>query len=544
MADTLLESLRATRVDHKAELIWVRFLIDAYHGTGGFTGQIEPPAIASLGWVASEYGLAGQLGGATATTDDPWSFAISYIDQYPREDKQKHSKRVQISHYQNYVETIFDLLLSYAMKKPAVPEGLPDPLKAWRANVTVNETGWWDLMRLVIARRSALMGWCPVLVDKMPTEEGLSEAQVAAAGIRVTPFLTALTPSNILDWYIDTDGVMQWVKIRLTYLRKPDPMRAGETVQVYKIYSRDEIRSWEVIDDKVGQETKTQNPFGEVPLVSFQHKPNVEEPIRGVSMMGDASIASRRLFNLDSEMDEHLRSNVFALLQVPVAEGEEAPKEVLGGSDNAVPVPANATQGYEYVAPPASVAATLETRMQHTVREIFRRSRVQFGGEKLEQSGLAKQWDFEETNRLLSDFVSQLARAEGDAYRLVGKAMQIPAETLEEIRVIPQEDFAVEDLITELDAAEKALALGLGATADMIIKRRVAAKAIDSMSADEAKQVDAELETERDQALNADAEEDEEERAVREAEEAAAAEAEATRLAEEEAARIAAGADA
>lgn len=535
MAEELLKALRATRVDHKKELKWVRFLLDAYHGTGGFTGQVEPPAIAALGWVASEYGLNSGLNDTTVS-DDPFTFAESYIDQYPREDKTKHRKRVQISHYQNYVETIFDLLLSYAMKSPSKPEGLPEGVKTWLLNVTVSETSWWDLMRQVIARRSALMGWCPVIVDKMPTPEGLSEAQVDELGIRVEPFVTPLTPSNILDWFIDTDGVLQWVKIKLTYVRQPDPLKSGETVEVFKIYSRDKIRTWEVVDDKIqGPEVQASNPFGEVPLVSFQHKPNVEEPIRGVSMVGDASIASRRLFNLDSEMDEHLRSNVFALLQVPIPEGQEAPKEVLAGTDNAVPVPANATRDYKYVAPPASVSETLETRIKNTVREIFRRARIQFGGEQVNQSGLAKSWDFEETNRLLSDFVAQLSIAEADVYKLVALVMGVPEEQIDAIRVVPQDNFAVEDLITDLEAAEKALVLGLGPTMDMIIKRRLAAKLAENMSPEEIAQVEEELLAERDTSLNAAVEETEEERAVREAEEA-----ETARLAEEEATRIAA----
>ncbi len=528
MADELLKALRATRVDHEKELKWVRFLLDAYHGTGGFTGQVEPPAIAALGWVASEYGLNSGLNDTTVS-DDPFTFAESYIDQYPREDKTKHRKRVQISHYQNYVETIFDLLLSYAMKSPAVPEGLPDSVKKWRMNVTVNETKWWDLMRQVIARRAALMGWCPLIVDKMPTAEGVSVAQVEDDGIRAEPFVTALTPSNILDWFIDIDGVLQWVKIKLTYIRQPDPLKPGQKVEKFKIYERTRIRTWEVIDDKVqGEAVEAQNPFREVPLVSFQHKPNVEEPIRGVSMVGDASIASRRLFNLDSEMDEHLRSNVFALLQVPVPEGQEPPKEILAGSSNAVPVPANATRDYKYVAPPASVSETLETRIKNTIREIFRRSRIQFGGEQVNQSGLAKSWDFEETNRLLSDFVAQLAIGETDVYKLVALVMAVPEDQIDAIRVVPQKDFAVEDLITELDAAEKALVLGLGPTMDMIIKRRLSAKLVENMSPEEIAQVEEELTTERDTALNSLAEETEEERAVREAEEQAALEAAAS----------------
>lgn len=505
MGDPLVDKLRKTREDYQCEVDWVRFLLDAYGGTGGFAGRVRPPAVAQLGWVAELYGvgeatLAGNVG----------QLSESYLDQYPREDDRKYGKRVEIAHYQNYVETIFDLLISYTLKRPATVEDLPKVVDDWRRNVTLRGTSYADLLRHVIARRAALMGWCPVLIDQMPRASGLSEQQVRESGARVEPFLAPLTPANVCDWFIDESGLLRWVKLRLQYKDHADPLGEAKQVERYKIYTDTEIRSWDVVDDEIVAQSTTTHPFGVVPLLSFQHKPHLEEPLRGVSMVGDAAVASRRLFNLDSELDEHLRSQVFALLQVPVPPGAKPPSEVIAGTQNAVPIPSDATQPYAFLAPPASVAETYERRIDATTREIFRRARTKFGqvGGQV-QSGVSKQWDFEETNRLLADFAGQLARAEVEVYRVVARVLGVTDADVDNIRVLAPTDFAVEDLAAEIDNATKALALELGPTAEMLLKRRLASRLVENMSTEDAAAVDEELAEQRDQALNAKVEEQE-----------------------------------
>jgi hypothetical protein len=501
--DSLVEKLRSTRDDYDCEFAWVRFLLDAYGGTGGFAGRVQPSAIAQLGWIAEVYGLG-------APSVDVAGQPISYLDQYPREEAAKYMQRQAIAHYQNYVEAIFDLLISYTLKRPATVEDLPPLVETWRRNVTLSGSSYNDLLGQVIARNAGLMGWCPVLVDQMPQEAGISVQEVRERGLRAEPFLAALTPANLRDWYRDENGVLQWVKLRLQYRQHPDPLGEPRQIERFKIYTRADVRGWDVVDDEIIATSEATHPFGQVPLISFQHKPSFEDPVRGVSMVGDAAIAARRLFNLDSEFDEHLRSQVFALLQVPVPPGGEPPKEVIAGTQNAVMVPADSSQPYMFVAPPGSVADTYERRIDATTREIFRRARTKFGSTGAQiQSGVSKQWDFEETNRLLSDFAKHLARGEAELYRLVAGALGVPQDAVDKIRVIAPTDFAVEDLAAELDNAAKALGLGLGATMDMLIKRRLASRLVDNMSTEDAAEVEGELATQRDQALNSHGEEQE-----------------------------------
>lgn len=510
MAHDLIDKLKSHRADYKRELTWVKYLVDAYTGAGGFSGKIEQPAISSLGWVADAYGdNSGFDGFPPSDVNTPGN---SYLDQYPREDQKKYRKRVEMAHYDNYVATILDLLMSYALKQSSSVENLPDRLETWRENATLSGVSWDDLMQQVISRRAGLMGWLPVLVDQLPREEGLNEAQVTDSGARLDPYVMALTPGNLLDWYIDPmTGKMVWAKFVITEMRQPDPMSSPVKVAVFKIFTTSEIFAWELTgDDKEPTRLPdAKHPFGEVPLVSFRQRPNIEDPVRGTSMVGDAAIAMRRLFNLGSELDEHIRSDVFALLQVPIPSGETAPKELLIGSGNAVPVPADSVRDYMYVSPDASVASTIETRMTNIVEGVYRRARVQLGGDaRTQQSGIAKAWDFEETNRLLSDFVGQMAMSERRIYVLIGTGMGLTADVLDAIRVVPSSDFTVSDLMADLEAADKALALELGAEADYRIKRRVIPRILPALAQEDAKVIDQELLDQRDAGINESAEDD------------------------------------
>ncbi len=511
MAHDLLAQLRSRRADYDVELTWVRYLIDAYTGGGGFAGKVALPIISSLGWVADAYGTNSGFDGFPPS--DVTTPSRSYLDQYPREGDDKYLRRIELAHYDNYVQTILDLLLSYALKQSSAVENLPERLKTWRDSATLSGVSWDDLMQQVVARRAGLMGWLPMLIDQLPRAEGQSEAQVSDSGERLDPYVLALTPGNLLDFYTDPKtGTMVWAKFVFIEMRQPDPLVPGERVTVFKTFTATTIQTWELIGDskKVARLPDAEHPFGEVPVVSFRQRPNVEDPIRGTSMVGDAAIAMRRLFNLGSELDEHIRSDVFALLQVPIPPGQESPKELLLGTGNAVPVPSDSVRDYKYVSPEASVASTIETRMTNIVEGVYRRARVQLGGDtRQQQSGIAKAWDFEETNRLLSDFTAQLARSERRVYVLVGTGMGIGSKDLDAIRVVPSTDFTVSDLMAELDAADKALSLELGAEADYRIKRRVIPRILPDLAQDDSKLIDDELLGKRDAELNEGAEDGE-----------------------------------
>ena len=453
-----ITKLRATRSDYQDEVDWGAFLLDAYAGTGGFAGKVKPNAMSALGWAAEAYGAR-----APALSRN-YGY---YLDQYPREDEAKFNKRREIAHYSNYVAAILDLHLAYVLRA-AFQRQIPDAVSKWAADVDGRGTSMGRMLKEVIGKRAAAVGWCPVLLEMPQAQEGLSQAQAAAQGVR--PVLVPLAPVNVLRWSVAPDGGLLWVKVRIDELREPTALGEATPVEIYKIYTRETVSTYEVVDNQVVSEVlDVPHGFNGVPVVAFKHKPAFDQEVRGTSMIADAAVAAKRLFNLDSELDEHFRAQVFAVLQVPVPEGGEAPKELIGGVDNALPVPANASQGYAYIAPPASVAAAYEARIRATVREIYRRARTRYDRDTAAaESGEAKAWDFAETNELLADFAEQIAISESKVYTLVAGALGASGT----VTVTPPEDFAIEDLQRELQSAMSAIGLELGPSAEMHVTAR------------------------------------------------------------------------
>jgi len=498
--DELIKRLRETRDDYAEELVWHRFLIDAYTGTGGFAGKVKQPATSYLGWAAQAYSddVVKEVGNADVTT---------YLDRYPREDQVKFERRKDVAHYPNYIEAVADGLLSFVLKRPLNRDKTPDGIVEWMANADGTGKSWSRLLEDVLVPRAALLGYTPCLIDAPPAspqEETKGQADARGARPRTIP----LFPANLLDWQCDESGVFEWVKLRLNYVRRPDPLKESVREERYQLWHRDRVEVYSVTKVKGQQDTATKvgsmlHTFGRVPLVIFRHKPCPDDPVRGTGLVDGIAPEVRRLFNLLSELDEHIRQQVFALLQVPFT-GSQAPSELIGGTDNAVGLPAEAKHEYKYIAPPESVAGTFEKRIEKTVEEIYRIARVDYDkGAKQVASGVAKAYEFEQTNRRLGDFAKQIAHAEHEAYEVVGPALNVSESAIKSATVTAPTDFRVEDLATEIKNALDAISLELPASAEMWVKKRVVEKMLPNLPDSERDTIFVELEKDRDAQLQA-----------------------------------------
>jgi hypothetical protein len=511
-SEELLDALKATRKDYASELVWHRFLLDAYTGTGGFEGKVKQPQRAFLGWAAEVYSdqAMTQYGAQVGANCD------TYLDRYPREDQKKYDARKNVATYLNYVEAILDTLVSYILKTEMQREKLPDSVKKWQENAGGKGVTWESLLDEIVIPRAALLGWTPVMFDMprapqlAPGSPGLTRAQSDKAGI--IPKAIPLFPANLLSWQLDDDGAFRWAKVRVCYTTQPDPLRAPVKEDHYLIWHPTHCDKYVVVTaedktERIVSQEKVPHTFGVVPIVIWRQKPNPEDTVYGLGFVDGVAKVVRRLFNLQSELDEHLRSSVFAMLQVPVPANGSPPSELVAGSSNALLLPHGSSHQYEWIAPPESVAGTYETRITNTVREIYRLARDEYDDESaVAESGVARAYKFEKTNRKIGDFATQLAKAEKRAYAVVGVAMGVSSESLDQVAVIPPDNFRVEDLESDMKNALDAVSLGLPPTAQRLLKRRVTLKLIPNLSRDEIAVIDAELEDEQKAAEQAEQE--------------------------------------
>jgi hypothetical protein len=151
-----------------------------------------------------------------------------------------------------------------------------------------------------------------------------------------------------------------------------------------------------------------------------------------------------------SELREHIRSQVFGIL---CAESEDPNfwRQVKVGSNNGL-VTQPGTQFPAFIAPPNSIAMTLEMRLAGIVAEIYRAAGLeQPQGEQsaVEKSGVARAYDFLTTNRRLSGFARN-AEAFEEAIGELVLAWDGSAGT---VSVTYPTDFDVESLEQEIAEA-------------------------------------------------------------------------------------------
>lgn len=497
MSDTeLLAALQRTRADYAVERTWHKFLLDAYAGTGGFMGRVRLPFTGYWGPASEIYAPNNVALNSSVRGSMMESNLDTYLERFPREDMDKFARRHWASQYPNYIEPIVDIRMSFMHRKPFTREGVDPGVQEWMADADGTGTPWDKLRKETIDFRAALLGWCPVLFDRTRPEgvdpgEEMSVAQATELGVRVNAI--PMFPANLLDWDVDDRGHFVWVKtVRAEHVR-PDPMAEGFVRAVYTLWARDTVQRFEVIHEK-----KTDRPvviegpvlehgYGFVPILINKHKKAHDAPVRGLPMAGAPSLMARKLFNYYSELDEHIGSAVFAFLQVPVKKLPQ-PGELELGSGNALPVDQASTRDYKYISPDASVAKTLEERIRVTTEEIYRVGRTEFARARMAsggaESGTARAFAFENTNRAISDFAANVASFDEQALQTVA-FLQSGTETAgENLRTIAPARFDVEEMSRQLDEALSAVGLGIGPTATAELKKRLVQRLLPNLGND------------------------------------------------------------
>lgn len=505
--DALATTLRKTRPGYAEEVRFHRFLIDSWTGGGGYCGRVVQPVAGFWGSASEVYARAAVETSVLTSNPDDDALAMTYLDRFPREDAKKFAARRRLAHLGNYFRPLTALKLGFMRRVPMIRHEVPEKIEEWKEDVDGAGTSWETMVRRV-ELRAAVLGWCPVLFDAAPLPgqdaepeaEGyreVSRAQAREVGAD-RPRMIPLLPANVLDWEVGDDGTLLWAKVRIDRFERGTWDAVPTLVSTITVWERKTWKRWEIrmrgaegshgdlyragaayspaeaLTVEVVPKGGGSHGFGRVPLVSWRASEMVEsdDPLKGESVHGDAALRNRRLFNLESEMDEHLRGQVFALLVVPT-DAEKISLEV--GTDNAVPVGTQSAQGYAYIAPPASVAETYENRIERMIQEIYRSARVEWvRSSAASTSAVSRRSEFDATNAALHDLATCFASAEMEAYEVVAPILAVKPEELEGTSVTAPTDFEVEALAEDLASTEAALRIDAGPTFRAKVLERIA----------------------------------------------------------------------
>lgn len=497
--------LRRKRRDFETEATWHKFLIDACYGTGGFSGRIAPPEISVLGWAAKLY--------------EQYTAAPSYLDKFARESDEKFKSRATVVSYRNYVGPFVELIVGFVNKYKMTRTEEGEPLIEWLDDADGNGTTWDTLLSETIRPTAARLGYCPVQFDMPDTlataeTEEMSLAQREELRTDVKPRAIPLFPINLLDWECDDRGAFVWAKIRTDHDVRTSAMYESIREERYSIWYRDRVEKYVIrkgtnVSEAVEGPETVNHTWGAVPIVVFRGEPTPGERVRGRSIVSDAAVEARTHFNVSSEKRDHERGQVFAILGIPVSSVKDDIGTLLVGNHNAVKIPMAANMPLHYVAPPGSVAAALETSLAASVKEMYRISRIEYDAPtRADTSGVARAYQFEQTNSRLRALAGGWARSEQEALRLVAKALG--DSTSEKMTVTPPSDFSVDDLATDLANVAAVLEQPIGDTARGEILKRTVDKVAPNMTQEQRAAVDSEiddelLQAEQDEALQKEA---------------------------------------
>ena len=182
---------------------------------------------------------------------------------------------------------------------------------------------------------------------------------------------------------------------------------------------------------------------------------------------------------------------MFALLVWP-RRSQESSVEV--GTDNGISVDPDQKNMPEYLAPPASVAETLEKRIEASIIEIYRMARVEYDrASGTRSSAQSKEQNFEQTNLAIADFAASLAQADRDTLILVGRGLGIGEAELQALECVPHESYDTGALNDEIDAVTATLTQAIGVTAKAELLKRLTMRMLPGLSAETRKRIEGEI---------------------------------------------------
>jgi hypothetical protein len=385
--------------------------------------------------------------------------AGKFLDQYPREYDAVYAARKNRAYLLNHFAATVDAYVSSVFRRDPVRQGEEDE----RGNPTTDlspqvqafiddATGDGDDLNqfsrdvTTFALAAERVFVAVDVIDNVPQRNGI-------------PYAYIIHPSNLLDFSVEPQtGEIRWAITLEMKIEDEDPYTERKELTQYRLWTPAE---WVVFDDKGQQVDAGRNGAGRVPII---HVPGYKVRLS----VYDIGLINKRIYNLCSQLDEVNYNTTFPMLYVPGGEGVSDLSYVeteLSANGDVSPMAVGPAKVLElpidkefnsiipgYLAPPEGPARILMDERLALVESI----RALAGLERRDpdaispQSGVAKAYDFRETNERLVSLAQLAEDFEIELFDLVG-AYGTPTE----VNVSYNKDFQVRDFQAMTEQFEK-----------------------------------------------------------------------------------------
>ena len=397
------------------------------------------------------------------------------IFRYVKEGDQEYDERVERAYRFNHTREVVDLIQKYIFKSPVARNWGDAPdyvLKFWR-KATLDGLNIEQFMRLASTKASTL-GLVWLFVDSSKSEAVLTKADEQASGSGC--YIYVVKPQDVLDAGFSEAGTLQWMLVRERVRDDADPIRSTGIVRFrYRLWTEDSWYLFEITDNADMKPDGTTAPStsfnmiqpaqgaiqqltlpGVLPYVLQADKSNrvvvklVDQglvtigrvpciPLRNVvgdskysapALIADIAYLDRATANYLSNLDAIIQDQTFSQLAMPaqnVLPGDDKYEQIremgtkrvflYDGENGAAPF---------YLSPDVKQAEVIVTVVNKIINEIYHS--VGMGGERTKQdnavgidnsSGVAKAYDFERLNSLLTTKSEALQNAENAIVELL-----------------------------------------------------------------------------------------------------------------------------
>ena len=330
----------------------------------------------------------------------------SALVRYSRESDAKFARRNELAFYASPLARVCSRFVGYLSARPPTREPGHELYQSMVDDIDGKGNGI-DVFFGAFALEAKARGTMLLLVDMPPAVPANMGAQVEQ---RAAPYWTMVRPELLIDHQLGDDGKFDFVDFSGNW--------AGEDGKRVPCTWHFDRAAWAAKSLDGLTLAAGEHPLGECPLLICSE--SSEFPCFGpFSAIADLS---RRLFNLDSELDEILRSQTFSLLTMQVPDNStDAAKlkaaQVAGETVGTANLMVHSGSTPAFIAPPDGPARVYLDRIKDIRAQIDEIGLVISQTNQVE-SGVAMQMRFQALNGELSKFGARMEDIERRAWEL------------------------------------------------------------------------------------------------------------------------------
>lgn len=347
------------------------------------------------------------------TYGKPADVGTCYLVKYPRESDEKFARRCEIAFYSSPLAKVASRFVSHIASAPVQRDISHELLKSIALDADGKGSNidvfWQGFMVDAKARGSMLL-----LVD-MPKE--LPDNMQSQLSERAAPYWTPVLPELLTDYAIGDDGRFDFADFSGTFKNSD-----GEDQECTWHFDR---ISWACIDKDKKEVDGADHGLGECPLLIFTESGDFPH----CGAFAPIADLSKRMYNLDSELDEILRSQTFSLLTMQVPDGSTDEQRLESAKTVGETIGTNNLMMHSGSTPafiaPADGPASIYMERIKDIRDQINEIGLEVAVPNQRESGVAMQMRFQAINAELGRFSARMEGMERRAWELSIKWLQM-----------------------------------------------------------------------------------------------------------------------